>query len=68
MNIIRAYELKVGDLFRKMGYTYRVTSIMFGKIYFKAESNLCNKNSDSQIMGVNSQERVELVKRGKIIC
>lgn len=62
--IIRAYELKRGDIFRKQGLLFLVYNKDEQKIMYHNYYEGMNTVSGSRgEMGSNSQERVELIGR-----
>ena len=56
--IIRACDLRPGDVFKRTGVTYKVVSITDAIYYSHPKTS-----GDNQSIGINSQERVELVER-----
>ena len=61
MNIIRAYELKRGDIFKKQGYMFLVYNKDDKRIWYHNYYEGPNTVSGSRgTIGANSQERVEL--------
>lgn len=65
--IIRAYQLKVGDIFRKQGTDHRVIKEQDMKYLCRCMSSTitgfkqCGKNGAE--IGIFSQERVELITK-----
>jgi hypothetical protein len=55
--VIRAFRLRPGDMFIKMGTPYKVMSIYDGRIHFK---NIGIKGIWNQ-MGARSQEWIEVI-------
>lgn len=61
MTIIRAYELKKGDVFRMFGTAYFVRRVYHGVITY---GTVGQNNHYRHSLSANSQERVELISTG----
>ena len=65
--IIRANQLRVGDVFLKQFGYYRVQAVEDGKIKCTVQSDTGGRSSYSLEIGINSLERVELISRLAVI-
>ena len=63
--IVRANELRLKDIFRSVGYLYKVVEITDKEVYYVSiyKKGIAAGIKSKQRIGINSKQRIELIEK-----